>query len=133
MTRVRRSGCHGTSTVPKASRHDAIAYHAAVIERVVLIKLKPAFATDEHRAEIAATTTTTLPEAEGVRALRIGTPADGRTRRDWDLCLQVVLDDVDAVERYRVDPVHRAYADEYLKPMMQKIHVFNFERFEPAP
>jgi hypothetical protein len=102
-----------------------------VIERVVLIKLKPDYATPEHRAEIAAATTSTLPKAEGVRALRIGTPADARTRRDWDLCLQVVLDDVDAVERYRVDPVHRKYADELLEPMMQRIHVFNFERFEP--
>lgn len=98
----------------------------------MLIKLKAAYATAEQRAAIAAATHTTLPKAEGVRALRIGTPADARTRRDWDLCLQVVLDDVDAVERYRVDPVHRAYADVFLKPMMERIHVFNFERFEPA-
>ena len=102
-----------------------------MIERVVLIKLKPEFATDEQRAAIAEATAATLPQAEGVRALRIGTPADARTRRDWDLCLQVVLDDVEAVERYRVDRVHRAYADEFLKPLMAKIHVFNFERFEP--
>lgn len=98
----------------------------------MLIKLKPAHATPEQRAAIAEATSTMLPRAEGVRALRIGTPADGRTRRDWDLCLQVVLDDVEAVERYRVDPVHRQYADVYLKPKMDKIHVFNFERFEPA-
>ena len=103
-----------------------------MIERVVLIKLKAPHATPEQRAEIAAATATILPKAEGARALRIGTPADARTRRDWDLCLQVVLDDVDAVERYRVDPVHRKYADEFLKPLMQRIHVFNFERFEPA-
>ena len=102
-----------------------------MIERVVLIKLKPAYATDEQRAAIAAATAKTLPRAQGVRALRIGTPADPRTRRDWDLCLQVVLDDVDAVERYRVDPVHRAYADDYLAPLRERIHVFNFERFEP--
>ncbi len=98
----------------------------------MLIKLKPAYATAEHRAEIAAATASTLPKAEGVRALRIGTPADARTRRYWDLCLQVVLDDIDAVERYRVDPVHRAYADVFLEPMMQRIHVFNFERVEPV-
>lgn len=98
----------------------------------MLIKLKAAYATAEQRAAIAAATSTTLPKAEGVRALRIGTPADARTRRDWDLCLQVVLDDIDAVERYRVDPVHRAYADVFLKPMMERIHVFNFERFEPG-
>lgn len=102
-----------------------------MIERVVLIKLKAAYANPEQRAAIAEATASMLPKAEGVRALRIGTPADGRTRRDWDLCLQVVLDDVEAVERYRVDAVHREYADVYLKPMMEKIHVFNFERVEP--
>jgi hypothetical protein len=108
-------------------------YHGDVIERVVLIKLKPAYANAERRAEIAEATASTLPKAEGVRGLRIGTPADARTRRDWDLCLQVVLDDIDAVERYRVDPVHRAYADVFLRPMLERIHVFNFERVEPEP
>lgn len=96
----------------------------------MLIKLKAAYANPEQRAAIAEATASMLPKAEGVRALRIGTPADGRTRRDWDLCLQVVLDDIEAVERYRVDAVHREYADVYLKPMMEKIHVFNFERVE---
>jgi hypothetical protein len=99
-----------------------------VIERVVLIKLKPAYATDEKRAEIAAATASTLRGAEGVRGLRVGTSADARTRRDWDLCIEVVLDDMDAVERYRVDPVHRAYADVFLKPMLARIYVYNFTR-----
>jgi Stress responsive A/B Barrel Domain len=103
-----------------------------VIERVVLVKLKPEFASDEQRAELARATASTLPDAEGVRSLRVGTPADGRTRREWDLVIEVVLDDLDAVERYRVDRVHRAYADVLLKPMLDKIRVYNFERFEPA-
>ena len=42
--------------------------------------------------------------------------------------IEVVLDDIDAVERYRVDPVHRAYADEFLAPLRSKIYVYNFER-----
>jgi len=99
-----------------------------MIERVVLIKLKPEYATDSQRAAVVQTTESTLPDAAGVRALRVATPADGRTRRDWDICIQVVLDDLEAVERYRVDKVHRAYADVFLRPMMAKIHVFNFER-----
>ena len=102
-----------------------------MIERVVLVKLKREHATDEQRAEIARTTLTTLREAEGVRALRVGTPADGRTRGEWDLCIEVVLDDLAAVERYRVDRVHRAYADVFLKPMQEKIRVYNFERLDP--
>jgi hypothetical protein len=104
-----------------------------MIERVVLIKLKPEYATDEQRAAVVAATRTTLPGAEGVRALRVASAADARTRREWDVCIEVVLDDLDAVERYRVDRVHRAYADVFLKPMLAKIHVFNFERDDAQP
>jgi hypothetical protein len=107
-----------------------VSYDDPVIERVVLVKLKAEFATDAQRAAVADTTASTLPRAEGVRALRVGTPADARTRREWDLVIEVVLDDVDAVERYRVDKVHRAYADVFLKPMLDKIRVYNFERLE---
>jgi hypothetical protein len=99
-----------------------------VIERVVLIKLKPEYANDAQRAAIAEATATTLRDAAGVRALRVCTAADARTRREWDVCIEVVLDDLDAVERYRVDPVHRAYADVFLKPLMDRIRVYNFER-----
>jgi len=99
-----------------------------VIERVVLIKLKPEYATGEQRAAIAEATATTLPRAVGVRQLRVCTAADARTRREWDVCIQVVLDDLDAVERYRTDPVHRAYADVFLRPMLGKIRVYLFER-----
>lgn len=94
----------------------------------MLIKLHPEYRTDEQRSRIVETTAITLRDAEGVRALRVCTPADERTRREWDLCIEVVLDDVDAVERYRVDPVHRAYADVFLRPMQAKIRVYNFER-----
>ena len=101
-----------------------------MIERVVFIKLKSEFATDETRAQVAQTTATTLPGAVGVRDLRVATPADERTRRSWDLCIEVVFDDLEAVERYRTDPVHRKYVDVFLRPMMEKIRVYNFERFE---
>lgn len=99
-----------------------------MIERVVLIKLKPDYATDEQRAAVARTTRTTLPDAQGVLALRVATPADARTRNEWDLCIEVVFDDLEAVERYRTDRVHRAYVDVFLRPMMEKIRVYNFER-----
>lgn len=102
-----------------------------MIERVVLIKLEPEYATEAQRAEIARVTADTLPGAEGVRALRVCTAADARTQREWDVCIEVVLDDLDAVERYRTDPVHRAYADVFLRPMQSKIRVYNFERLEP--
>lgn len=103
-----------------------------MIERVVLIKLRPELATDEQRKAIAETTATTLRGAAGVRALRVAVAADARTRREWDVCIEVVLDDIAAVERYRVDPVHREYADVYLAPLKSKIHVYNFERHEAS-
>ena len=103
-------------------------YDTTVIERVVLVKLKPEFATAEQLAAVAETTATTLRDAEGVRELRVATAADARTRKDWHLCIEVVLDDLAAVERYRVDRVHRAYADVFLEPMLATIHVYNFER-----
>lgn len=102
-----------------------------MIERVVLVKLKPEYATDEQRAAVVDATTATLPKAEGVRALRVATAADDRTRREWDICIEVVLDDLTAVERYRTDRVHRAYVDVFLRPMLARIHVYNFER--PGP
>jgi len=101
-----------------------------MIERVVLVKLKSEHTGAEELAAIVETTATTLLEAAGVRALRVCTAADARTRSEWDLCIEVVLDDVAAVERYRVDPVHRAYADVFLKPLQAKIRVYNFERVE---
>lgn len=107
-------------------------YARVVIERVVLIKLLPEHANDEARATIARVTLETLPQAEGVRALRVATCGDERTRREWDLCIEVVLDDLDAVERYRVDAVHRRYADVFLAPLKSKIRVYNFTRVEPA-
>ena len=105
-----------------------------MIERVVLIKLKPEYSTDEQRAAVASATSTRLPGAEGVRALRVCTAADARTRREWDVCIQVVFDDLEAMERYRVDPVHRAYSDLFLRPMLARIRVYAFERApEGAP
>ena len=101
-----------------------------MIERVVLIKLKPEFSSDDQREAVRAATLQTLPQAQGVVALRVAVPADERTRREWDLCIQVVLPDLQTVEQYRVDKVHRAYVDVFLRPMMAKIRAYNFERPE---
>lgn len=103
-------------------------YHRDVIERVVLVRLKDEYRTDEQRTMVAKATRETLPDAAEVRALRVATPADERTRREWDLVIEVVLADLDAVERYRVDEVHRKYVDVFLRPMMEKIRAYNFER-----
>ena len=98
-----------------------------MIQRVVLIKLKPRYATPDAIQLIIDKTREVLPHAHGVRALAVSVPADDWTRRAWDLCLFVRFDCVEDVEAYRTDPVHRAYADEFLRPMRLKVHVHNFE------
>lgn len=98
-----------------------------MIQRVVLIKLKPRYATPDAMDAIIEKTRDVLPRAHGVRALEISLPADSWTRRSWDLCLFIRFDSIDDVETYRTDPVHRAYADAFLGPLRTKIHVHNFE------
>ena len=98
-----------------------------MIQRVVLIRLKPDFRDEASMAAIIEETYNTLPKARGVQRLSVGSAADGRTRGDWNLALLVQFDTLEDVEAYRIDKVHRAYADVFLKPMMEKIHVFNFE------
>ena len=80
----------------------------------------------------------TLPEpievlatVPGVRGVEAGPPADGWTRKQWDLCILVQFADLGAVEAYRTDPTHRAFADVFLKPLRDKIRVWNFELADP--
>ena len=98
-----------------------------MIQRVVAVKLKPSFRNDETLAQITEQTLEVLPEAHGVRDVRVGRPSDGMTRRSYDFCIFVTFDHQDDVDQYRTDPVHRAYADVFLKPMRDAIHVWNFE------
>jgi hypothetical protein len=98
-----------------------------MIQRVVLVKLKRAYADDRTREQIAAETRRVLVGAHGVRHLEVGFPADGRSRAAWDLCILVRFASREDVEAYRTDKVHRAYADVFLKPMRERIEVWNFD------
>ena len=98
-----------------------------MIQRVVVIKLKDAYANDADRAQVAGHTREVLARIGGVRHLDVATPGDERCGRSWDLCILLRFDDIEAVEAYRVDETHRAYADVFLKPMLEVIRVWNFE------
>lgn len=98
-----------------------------MIQRVVLIRLKKDYSTDEARAQVAEHTREVLGGIDLVRSLTVGVPADQRTRRDWDLAILLQLDSMEAVKEYRDEKTHRAYVDIYLKPMMDKIRAWNFE------
>ncbi len=98
-----------------------------MIQRVVVIKLKDAYANATDRAEAAQHTRDVLGLIPGVLHIDVATPADAACERSWDLCVLLRFDDLEAVESYRLDPRHRAYVDVFLKPMLEVIRVWNFE------
>jgi hypothetical protein len=98
-----------------------------MLVRVVLIKLKPAFPSDASRRMVAEKSREVLPRAARVQSISIHLCADSRTEREWDLCLLVRFESIEDTEVYRTDPVHRAYADVFLKPMLDEIRVLHFE------
>ena len=98
-----------------------------MIQRVVAIKLKDSYANDGDREAAARYSKDVLTKIPEVLHLDVATPGDERCEASWDLCLLVRFDDLDAVERYRAHPVHRAYVDVFLKPMLEVIKVWNFE------
>ena len=98
-----------------------------MIQRVVTVKLRDGYADDDSRRQIAAETRRVLAEAHGVLEVAVGLPGDGRTEREWDLCILVKFADMETVEAYRTCPIHRAYADVFLKPLRSTIRVWNFE------
>jgi hypothetical protein len=102
-----------------------------VIQRIVFIKLAPEYA--DARRDVAAASREVLGAAPGVRSIFVGLPADDRTGREWDLSLHLRFADMDAVERYREHEVHRKYMDVFLRPMLDRIHVFNFTVDDDAP
>ncbi|MBW2704121.1 MAG: Dabb family protein [Deltaproteobacteria bacterium] len=97
-----------------------------MIYRTVLIKLKEKYATEDKRKEIATYSESLLKSLPGVVRVRVGLPADDKTRADWDLHLSLVFESIDDVEPYRVHPDHRTYVDKYLKPKMDHIRAWNF-------
>jgi Stress responsive A/B Barrel Domain len=98
-----------------------------MIQRVVAIKLKPAYSNAADRAQAAAASREVLGAIPGVRALDVGLPADVAAEKSWDLLLLLRFDDLDAVEAYRAHANHRRYMDVFLRPMLDVIKVWNFE------
>jgi len=96
-----------------------------MIERIVLLKLKPEFVPQAR--PICTHVGTVLATIEHVRGVGALPAADERTAGAWDLVIRLQFDDMDAVDRYLPDPMHRALVDEYLKPRTDKLEAFNFD------
>ena len=97
-----------------------------MIERIVLIKLVDAHATPDGRAEVVRRTRDALPGLPGVRAVTVGIPTDEERESRWDICIRVRFTDIEDVEPYLLNPDHRAYVDDFLKPRMEVIKAWNF-------
>jgi hypothetical protein len=92
-----------------------------VIQRLVLLKLKDS----GTKEEVAAAALRDLPRVPGVRAVRVGRPADADAAV-WDLLLAVSFDRIEDVAVYQVDPLHRAFVEQVLTPRVEVRKAWNF-------
>lgn len=97
-----------------------------MVERIVLFKLKDEYSNAASRAEFAQRTRADLSVLDGVRAVTVGVPADEASEASWDISIVLEFDSMDDVERYIVDPSHRAYVDHYATPRIQVRKAWNF-------
>lgn len=98
-----------------------------MIERYIFVKLDDAHATDEGRAEVVERSRSVIAALPGVAAVVVGTPADDRSAKAWDISIAVRFASAEDIEPYRVHPDHRAFVDEFLKPRMAAIKAWNFD------
>ena len=97
-----------------------------MIERIVLFKLKDEYCNDTARAEFAERTRADLGALQHVRAVTVGVPADAASEASWDISIVVQFDSMEDVEKYIVDPAHRAYVDNYAIPRIEVRKAWNF-------
>jgi len=97
-----------------------------MIQRVVLIRLRPQHRTSADRRQIAEHARDVLGSIPLLSELTVAPAADGRTGGQWDLVVLAQLADLDAAEAYRVDRTHRAFADLYLRPLAETVRVYHF-------
>ncbi|MFW6049901.1 MAG: Dabb family protein [Myxococcota bacterium] len=98
-----------------------------MIERIVLFKLKDEHATEAGRREVAEHSRRVLARLDRVVGLSVGVPADDASEKSWDVSIVVRFRSMDDVRAYLVDPAHRRYVDEYMKPRMEVVKAWNFE------
>ena len=98
-----------------------------MILRTVFVKLTDELCTPQGRAEFAQKSQEALASFPGVLSAEAGTAADESSAQAWDVALQVRFADMDAVETYRVHPIHLAYLEEVMKPAAVFKKVWNFE------
>jgi hypothetical protein len=102
-----------------------------MIQRVVLVQMKPEHRSDAKLREVARKALEVLPHAARARDVKVHIASDERTRDEWDLCILVRFESMGDAPVYRVDPIHRSFADRYLKPLRERIFVYHFDEYTP--
>jgi len=97
-----------------------------MVERIVLFKLKDQYCNAASRTEFAERTRADLGALDDVRAVTVGIPADEASEASWDISIVLQFDSMEDVERYIVDPAHRAYVDNYATPRLEVRKAWNF-------
>lgn len=98
-----------------------------MIQRIVLLQLKDHHSKPETIAEVAEHSREVLPQLPGVLDVHVGLAADQRTASSWHLTLVLRFASMEDIPPFAAHPDHRAYVDEYLRPMLESIAAYNFE------
>ena len=98
-----------------------------MVERYVFLKLSDEQANATGREAIRAEVQRVFPGLPGVRAARVGFPADDVAKAAWDVVLVVTFDRVEDVPAYVVAPAHKAFVDEFLAPRVVMKKAWNFD------
>jgi len=97
-----------------------------MVERVALIKLKPAHATSAERAALVQRALSELAGLPGVARLSAGVPADAASEASWDVIITVRCASEADLESYRSHPIHRRFVDEAVVPLSDVRKAWSF-------
>lgn len=98
-----------------------------MVERYVFLKLEEKHASPAGRAAICAEVERVYPDLPGVRAVRVGVPADPQAAAAWDIALIVGFDSREAIPTYLESPGHRTFVDTFLAGKVAALKAWNFE------
>jgi len=97
-----------------------------MVERVVLLKLRPEHATAEGRAAIAERALAVLSAVPGVLSVTAGGPADEPSAKSWDLLIATRFASPADADAYRTQPDHRRFVDEFVAPRCEVRKAWTF-------
>src|SRR5262249_22369598 len=97
---------------------------------VVLFKMKKGTTAKEVK-EVVKDCHGMLGKIKGVRSVKVGRPDEKSkakaVKKDYDLALLILVDDVDGLESYLKDELHVAFVKKHGKHFdMEKLRVFDF-------